>query len=291
MTNQMTKTNRWTIADVLQWTAEYFRDKGIQSGRLDAEVLLAHALNVDRLYLYMNLDRPLLPAEREMYRSLVRRRGRREPVALIVGTKEFWSIPIHTSPGILIPRPETEILVEVILEEIAGRDSPAILEIGTGSGAVAVAVARERPAARILATDVDPDALSTAAGNAKRAGVLESLTFLASDLFSAIRPDSRFDVICSNPPYVPSQIIRTLEPEIVGFEPHRALDGGPDGLDVIRCLVSEAKNFLAPEGALILEIGEDQEAPARQIMSTGGLFRTIKVFRDLAGKPRVVKGK
>jgi len=281
----------WTIGTILEWTTGYFTQKGIVSARLDAEVLLAYALEVERLYLYLNRDRPLSSAERQRYRTLVGRRARREPLALITGTKEFWSIPFRIVPGVLIPRPETELLVEAVLDQIKDVPSPALLEIGTGSGAVAVAVARECPRAHILATDVDTGALKIAALSARNAGVAEAIGLVASDLFSALRPGPMFDVICSNPPYVPSGAVDTLAPEIADFEPRRALDGGPDGLDVIRRLVEDAGGFLREHGVLILEIGDQQETSVKEILGLKGSFRDIQVFSDLSGKPRVVKGK
>lgn len=291
MRSQSRTPQRWTAGAVLEWTAGYFRKKGIPSARLDAEVLLAHALEVDRVQLYLDLDRPLLSSERDRYRELVKRRARREPTALITGTREFWSIPLRIVPGVLIPRPDTEILVETVVKEVRPITSPDILEIGTGSGAVAIAVATEHRQASVLASDIDFRALQTAMRNAQENGVSASVRFLASDLFRAVKPGTRFDVICSNPPYVPSEVIPTLEPEIVDFEPHRALDGGPEGLDTIRRLVAEARDYLKERGALILEIGDQQERSVREIFSSLGMFRDITVARDLAGKPRVVKGK
>ncbi|MBM3298657.1 MAG: peptide chain release factor N(5)-glutamine methyltransferase, partial [Deltaproteobacteria bacterium] len=215
MEAQIEKPERWTVKQILEWTASYFKNRGIRAPRLDAEVLLAHALGTDRLYLYLNLDIPLLPEERGAYRELVRRRAAREPVAFIVGKKEFWSIPIKVVPGVLIPRPETELLVEAVIEEIHPIDSPRILEIGTGCGAVAVAVLREQPSARVLATDTNTRALVLTSANAEAAQVQKgSLDLLASDLFSAIRGGTEFDVICSNPPYIPSDMVPGLEPEI-----------------------------------------------------------------------------
>lgn len=280
----------WTIGAILEWTAGYFTQKGIVSARLDAEVLLASALGVERLYLYLNRERPLSSDERERYRTLVGRRARREPLALITGTKEFWSIPLRIIPGVLIPRPETELLVEVVAAQIKNLPSPALLEIGTGSGAVAIALARECPHAHILATDIHVPGLNTAAVNARNAGVAQGIGFVASNFFDALRPGQMFDVICSNPPYVPSGVIDTLEPEIVNFEPRRALDGGPDGLDVIRLLAENSGRFLREQGALILEIGDEQEEAVQEILSLRGALRNIQILRDLSGKPRVVKG-
>jgi release factor glutamine methyltransferase len=281
---------RWTIKDVLEWTAGYFRRKGITTARLDAEVLLAHCLGVDRLHLYLNLDTPLKQEERVRFRELILRRGMREPVALIRGVKEFWSLRLRAAPGVLIPRPDTEALLQAVLDEIQERPSPSILEIGTGSGAIAVAIALENRRARIIATDIDKLALGAARFNAQNLGVSDSVDFLGSDLFTALREGSRFDVVCCNPPYIPSDVIPTLEPEI-NFEPRQALDGGPDGLSVIRRLVPQARHYLAERGALIIEIGSEQEGWVRDMFETLGGLHDIRSFPDLSGKPRVISGR
>lgn len=290
MEQQQKTPSRWTIKDVLEWTAAYFKKRGIATARLDAEVLLAFCLSADRLFLYLNLERPLLLAERVRYRELVRRRAMREPVSLIIGKKEFWSIPFRVVRGVLIPRPDTEILVEAVLEEIRSVPDPRILEIGTGSGAVSVAIAKENPAARILATDVSLLALETAALNAMECGVSGAIDFLATDLFLGVKPGRLFDVICSNPPYIPSDRIATLDPEI-NFEPLLALDGGPDGLDSIRRIAVQAKHFLKDHGALIIEMAPEQEEQVRRIFTKLAGLEDIRVFPDLSGKVRVVKGK
>lgn len=279
------------MKDVLEWTAGYFKSKGISTARLDAEVLLAHSLGVDRMHLYLNFDRPLVPSERTRYRELIQRRARREPVARIVGTKEFWSIPFRSVPGVLIPRPDTETLVEAILEEIKGRTEPNILEIGIGSGAVAVAVLKDNPNATIVATDIDSLALQTARLNAEDAGVATSLELVRMDLFESLRPGIEFDVICSNPPYIPSDDIAELEPEVREYEPLRALDGGPEGLDVIRRLIHGAGDFLTEDGALILEIGDGQASAVEELLARTVGFSDIRMYHDLASTPRVVKAK
>ena len=202
MEEQLKTRERWTIGDILNWTATYFAGKGVKTPRLDAEILLAHCLDVDRLYLYLNLDRPLLPDERSRFRELVKRRGLREPVALITGKKEFWSISLQIKPGILIPRPETEILVEVVIQEIKENPSPKVLEIGTGSGAVAIALAKDNPRVEVVATDTDSNVLLVAQANAKEAKSENAVRFIATDLFDGIRRGGYFDVICSNPPYI-----------------------------------------------------------------------------------------
>ncbi|MBI5251540.1 MAG: peptide chain release factor N(5)-glutamine methyltransferase [Desulfomonile tiedjei] len=282
--------SRWTIKDVLEWTAAYFKKRGITTARLDAEVLLAFCLSADRLFLYLNLERPLLTAERVRYRELVRRRAMREPVSLIIGKKEFWSLPFRVVPGVLIPRPDTEILVEAVVQEIRSIPEPRVLEIGTGSGAVSVAIAKENPTAEILATDVNLLALETASLNAEECGVSGSIDFLCTDLFLAISQRELFDVICSNPPYIPHDTIPTLDPEI-NFEPILALDGGPDGLDVIRHIAVHARHFLKDRGALILEMDPEQENQARRIFTNLTGLAEIRVFPDLSGKARVIKGK
>lgn len=291
MGNRAKNAQRWTIRDVLEWTSSHFGDKGIDTPRLDAEVLLAHALGTDRVYLYMNLDRPLSPEERKRFREYVIRRGSGEPVALITGVKEFWSIPFTVVPGVLIPRPDTEILVQAVLDEVREIVAPCILEIGTGSGAIAVSVATEIPTARILATDTDSTALQVAERNAQAAGVSESVEFAVSDLFEKVDPDRKFHVICSNPPYIPSGEIGRLQREIRDHEPIQALDGGPDGLEIIRRIAVRAKGHLKPGGALILEFGDGQEQAVKAILSTEGGFDEVRSFQDLAGKPRVAGGR
>lgn len=287
MQEQPKAPSRWTTKDVLEWTAAYFKTKAITTARLDAEVLLAHCLETDRLHLYLNLDRPLGAAERARYRELVRRRALREPVSLIIGRKEFWSIPFRVVSGVLIPRPDTEILVEAVLDEIHDKTSPSILEIGTGSGAVAVTISHERPEALVLATDIDARALKAAAYNTRK--VEATVILFGADLLDPIRPGVRFDVICSNPPYIPDHIIPTLEPEI-NFEPLRALQGGADGLDVFRKLVPQAREFLKETGALLLEMDSDQETAVHEIFTASG-FVHVETIPDLSGKPRVMKGK
>jgi len=289
MNQEPSKAPRWTVHEVLQWTTGYFREKGIASPRLDAEVLLAYCLKVDRLQLYLNFDRPLSVEERATYRGLVQRRAKREPVSLIVGHKEFWSLSFRTVPGVLIPRPETEILVQVVLDEIRGIEAPRVLEIGTGTGAVAVALLKEKPGTRLVATDVSLLALQTAQGNACAVGA-GALHLVAGELFSPFRPRPLFHVICSNPPYIPSAVIPTLEPEVRDFEPIAALDGGADGLGVIRDIIEQAADFLSPRGALCLEIGDGQDQSVMELMRLAG-FGDITAFPDLAGKARVIRGR
>jgi len=278
----------WTIRDVLTWTTDYLKRKGCQTPRLDAELLLAHNLGIERIGLYLDFDRPLSDAERLGFRNLVRRRALREPVALIIGKKEFWSLDIVVTPGVLIPRPETEILVQVVLEECQDLLNLSVLEIGCGSGAPLIAIACARPDIRLFACDISINSLCCASANASSHGFSDQILFFASDLLESVRAEHMFDVIYSNPPYIPSKDVDSLAPEIRNFEPREALDGGLDGLDVIRRLIPSSQIRLKPGGRLIMEIGEDQVQPVRKLLQTNG-FSAVRVHQDLSGKNRVVK--
>ncbi len=282
--------DRWTVRDILSWTSSYFAGKGLTSPRLDAELLLAHCLGTDRLNLYLNYDRPLGKEERGKYRWFVRRRISREPVALITGTKEFWSFSFEISRGVLIPRPDTEILVDAVLNTVSQIEDPRILEIGTGSGAVAVTLMRETKRGRVTATDMDIGAITCAAKNAKRSGVMDLMDFCVSDLFSAFGENAQFDVVCSNPPYISTPELAQLQPEIRFFEPVAALDGGPDGLDTIKLIVASAGRYLKKSGRLFLEVGAGQAEDVQQAFIFLGGFSKVYTFNDLAGIPRVVSG-
>lgn len=280
----------WTIKALLEWTAGYLAEKGVRTPRLDAEVLLASVLGVDRLYLYLNMDRPTAATERTKYREAVLRRARREPTALITGEKEFWSFPFKVARGVLIPRPDTETLVECVLRHIGGHDQPRVLELGVGSGVVSVSILRENPGATVLGTDISGLALYLARENAARAGVASRLSLLASDMFEALRSGPHFDVICSNPPYVPTADIDMLEPEVSRFEPTWVLDGGPDGLDAIRKIACKAGDFLKPTGVIILEVGAGQAREVSRLLHVLAGCKETAIYKDLAGKERVVEG-
>jgi len=282
--------NTWTIKHVLEWTTGYFKTKSLGSPRLDAEVLLADSLGVDRLYLYLNLERPLSQRERDRYRQSIVRRARREPASLITGKKEFWSYEFRVVPGVLIPRPDTEILVECILREMSRFQDPLVLEIGVGSGAVSVSLLREHESCRAVGTDVSLAALMLARENAQVSGVKDRLHLAASDFFSSLKRGSHFDIVCSNPPYIPTCDIESLDPEIKYFEPVSALDGGSDGLDAIRKIAQDASHFLKPGGVLALEIGDGQSEKVSAIFNDSCGCRRVSVAKDLAGRGRVVMG-
>jgi release factor glutamine methyltransferase len=290
MTSPNSLAARWTIREILRWTCDFFKKKGIETSRLDAELLLAHALGTDRLRLYLNYDAPLSLDERERFRALVRRRAGREPVSLILGRRDFWSFSVKVVPGVLTPRPETEVLVETALFLLRHVARPKVLEIGTGSGAVAAALAAELPDAWVLATDIDETAACSARDNVRSTDMKGHVSVMVSDTFSAIKPGAGFDLICSNPPYIRSADIDGLPPEVSQFEPRLALDGGADGFDFIRRLAIESEPHLAPGGFLCMEIGADQKSGALAILAGEGFADTL-CFPDLAGRPRVVVGR
>jgi release factor glutamine methyltransferase len=256
---------------------------GIDSARLDAEVLLAHALGMGRTTLFIRLRDPVAPDTASRLETLLRRRERREPVAYLTGEQEFWSLRFEVSPDVLIPRPETELLVELALRELPIDQPLRVLDIGTGSGCIAVAIAHERPSVHVTAVDVSAAALAVALRNAAAHGVTARMTFIESDLFAALPTDARFDVIASNPPYLaPSDAV---SPELAS-EPHNALYAGADGLDIIRRLIVAAPERLQPHGRLLIEIGQGQSDAVLTLVRAAGF--TAEVVPDLAGIPRVL---
>ncbi|ABS28392.1 peptide chain release factor N(5)-glutamine methyltransferase [Anaeromyxobacter sp. Fw109-5] len=272
----------WTPLKLLAWTQEFFAKKGVDSPRLTAEVLLARALSCDRVRLYLDFDKPLGDPELAVYRELVRRRAEGEPTAYLVGKREFYGRDFAVDARVLVPRPETELLVEAALAELprGGR----LLDLCTGSGAIGVTVALERPDARVLATDASEDALAVARENASRLGAVVELAH--GDLWAAVHGDARFEVIASNPPYVPAGELAGLAPE-VRREPCIALDGGFDGLAVLRRIVSGAPGRLVPGGALLLEMHERHLDELPRLCLQAG-FERAEARRDLAGLPRLV---
>ena len=283
----------WTVLELLRWTTDYFTRAGIDTARLDAEVLLAHALETERLRLYVDYEKPVLADERDRFRALVQRRaGERVPVSQLLGQREFWSLPFRVNSDVLTPRPETETLVEAALGKAATKgDDPAsasairILDLGTGSGAIALSLASELPHAEITATDLSEQALQIATENADHLHTRERIRFLAGDLFEPVASE-RFDVIVSNPPYVARNEAASLPPEL-SHEPEMALFAGADGLDVIRRLVAEAGDHLSPGGWLLFELSPEQIDVVEQELLNAGFVELERHF-DLAKRPRVV---
>ena len=281
----------WTPLKLIQWATEYFDTQHIDSPRTTAEILLAHALGVKRIDLYLRYDQPLNSDELTRFKVLIKRRISREPVAYILGYKEFWSMDLAVNRNVLIPRPETECLVERALQSLAADANPerkSILELGTGSGAVVVALASENPRHSYIGTDVSSDAVRVARQNAIRHGLGAKIYFMVADWFAAFNPESgRFDLIVSNPPYIRSGDIKRLEPEIYAYEPLLALDGAKDGLRDLHHIVHCAHCYLKPAGLLLLEIGHDQKEPLRQIIHTSGRYENITFYKDYSGHDRI----
>ena len=278
---------RWTVLELIRWTTQHFAERGLDSPRLDAEVLLAHSLGVRRLDLYLQFDKPVLPTERARYRELVARRVReRVPVSLLVGEKEFWSLSFRVSPDVLTPRPETEILVEAALRRMPGRGAGLrVLDVGTGSGAIALAIAHERPEASVTATDLCAKALQIARANADQLHIGESVRFLTGSLFEPVRGE-RFELIVSNPPYLARKGAQALPPELA-HEPDVALFGGEDGYEVLRPFAAGVKEMLEPGGFTAVEVDPGQVEAVSRWFSEAGLTE-IESLRDIAGRPRVV---
>ncbi len=290
MTSSDPERRTWTILDLLRWTTDHFAGRGIETPRLDAECLLAFALGVDRMRLYLDFDKPASPGERDAFRELVQRRAdERVPVAQLVGGKEFWSLPLLVTADVLSPRPETETLVAAALGRLPERDSDArVLEIGTGSGAVALAIARERPRARITATDVSPAALKVAEQNARELGMEGQIEFAEGSLFGPV-VGREFDLVVSNPPYLAESERSELAPELA-HEPDVALFAGPDGLAVLRELAAGVPAFLAPGGGFAVELAPDQAPTVAHWLREAGLGDVV-THRDLAARPRVVSAR
>jgi release factor glutamine methyltransferase len=279
-----------TALAYLELAAKFLAGRGIASARLDAELLLAFVLGTDRVGVYLRFDRPLGLPEVDGYRALIKRRGEGEPVAHLTGTREFWSRPFGVSQDVLIPRPETELVVERALALVPTRERPLrVLDLGTGSGAIAVALAAELPAADVVAVDASDAALAIAERNVATAELAGRVTLLLGDWTTALPADARFDLVVSNPPYIPSDDIAALAPE-VRREPRLALDGGADGLAAYRRIIPEAARVLVPGGALVLEVGAGQ-APAVAELLAAHAFTSVARHADLAGIERVVEGR
>lgn len=279
-------TERWTVLKILKWTTDYFAGKDIDSARLEAELLLAATLELDRVGLYVNFERPLDSGELTAFRERVRRRALREPLQYILGEAEFWSLVFKVSPAVLVPRADTEILVEEALNRIEG--AARVLDVGTGSGAIAIALAHEKPEIQMTALDCSEPALDVARSNARCHGVEERINFYNGDL--AMLPSGPFEMIVSNPPYIPTTDWEKLTPEVRDHEPRLALDGGDDGLRAYRQLADQVGNILIPGGWLLVEVGIDQATSVRDLFEASGLVE-VGWRDDYAGIPRVVMGK
>jgi release factor glutamine methyltransferase len=286
---QSTAQQDWTVGSLLEWTERFLTQKGVEFPRLDAQVLLAHALSCKRIDLYgARHGEPASEEARQRYRELIRKRVEGCPVAYLVGRKEFFSLELEVGPDVLIPRPDSELAVTECLRLAKGMAGPRALDMGTGSGNLAVAVAKHHKGARVTAVDLSPKALAVAERNAVKHGVAERVRFLGGDLFAPLPAGERFDFILSNPPYIPRDDIAKLAPGVRDYEPHLALDGGPDGYAVLERLVAGARDWLEPGGHLIVEIGAPQEAEARRRIAAHAGYELAPTVHDYSRHPRVL---
>jgi len=281
----------WTLLALLETTTRFFREKGLDSARVDAELLLAHVLGRRRIELYVEHDRPLRSAEVDAYREFVRRRASGEPVQRILGETEFYSITLGMAEGVFIPRPETELLVDFAVAFV--RRPPAgekiAFDAGTGTGAIAIAIARNAPSLRVIAVDTSPAAVACAHENARRAGVDDRVTVEEGDMVESLAERAgTIDLVVSNPPYVTTEEMVSLPPEVRDHDPHDALHGGADGLDPYRRIVPAAAKALRPGGLLILEVSDTTAEPVARLVGEEGRLGEAKIDRDYAGRRRVL---
>ncbi len=291
----MPEAEPWTIGRLLTWTTDYLKRQGSDSPRLEAEVLLAKARGCQRIELYTAFGDLVSDEVRAQFRGFVQRRAAGEPVAYVVGHREFYSLSFRVRTGVLVPRPETELLVVELLDRVRERGQPPapllIADVGTGSGAIAITVAKHAPACRLVAIDCSPQALEVARENAQQHGVAERVEFFQGDLLADLPADARFDMVVSNPPYVSQPEWEKLSATIKNYEPREALVGGPTGVETIARLVPQAAERLQPGGWLLLEISPMIEAATRQHVDAKGRFEPATIRKDLAGLPRVLRAR
>jgi release factor glutamine methyltransferase len=309
----------WTILEILRWTTDYFRDKAVSEPRASAEVLLAHTLGVSRLDLYLRYDQPLTPEELARFKALMVRRRNGEPVAYLTGHREFWSLDFRVTPAVLIPRPETETLVAATLEaarllrgEGEGCTTPTLanntgnsressppapnrgilgLEIGVGSGAVVIALAKELPEITWVGVDLSAAALEVARDNVRRQGVADRVHLLQADLLTAFKAQPSFDLLVANLPYVPRQEWERLPKDIKDFEPHQALVGGEDGLDLISRVIGQAHRIVGQGGWVLLEVGDGQASSVAALLAETGAYDHPETIIDFNKIARVVRAR
>ena len=277
----------WTIGRILKWTEQYFGQKGVESPRLDAEVLLSHVLRKQRIYLYVHFDEPLDKEELAAYKELIKQRVAHVPVAYLLGEKEFMGMSFKVTPAVLVPRPDTEILVQVAVERLRGYPQPVrFADIGTGSGAICLSVLSFVPGSTAETVDISAEARAVAEENAASLALAERIRFHTGDLLAPL--DGKFTAILSNPPYIPDKEIAGLQAEVRLAEPHMALAGGEDGMDFYRRLCAEAPKFLTEDGFMALEVGMGQAQLVAKLAEENPLIRRTEIIKDLAGVERVV---
>jgi release factor glutamine methyltransferase len=284
----------WTVRRLLEWTTGFFTRKGVDAPRLSAELLLAHVLDYPRIKLYTDYERPLTEKELADYRALVQRAGEHEPIAYLTGRAWFFNLEFEVTPAVLIPRPDTETLVENVLQlarNAPGFEAPRVLDLCTGSGCIAVAVASRLKNATVLATDISADAVAVASRNVERLSVADRVAVEQGDLYDPLSrvPDPQpFNLILANPPYIPTGEIEKLDRNVRDYEPVQALDGGIDGLVVHRRILEGAAERVVPGGRIYLEIQFDQGPTVVDLASAHAEFEDVRILKDHAGNPRVV---
>jgi release factor glutamine methyltransferase len=281
----------WTVRNLLTWTAKHFQAKGIEAGAAEARLLLAHVFGCRPIEVLARYDDEPTGEERKRFKELIQKRVEGCPVAYLVGTKDFYLLTFDVTPAVLIPRPDTETLVQAAIDHLRGKPAPAVLDLGTGSGCVAVSVAHKVRAASVTAVDVSPDAAEVAACNAAKHGVADRVTVRVGDLFAPLPADARFDLILSNPPYIPPSEIDTLDRDVKDYEPRLALDGGPDGLAFYRRIAAASARWLTPGGMVMVEVGWTQDAAVRGIFGEWDDFVVGESLKDMSGRWRVVRAK
>ena len=280
----------WTIGSILQWTTRFFTEKGIESPRIDAEVLLGHVLKKERIYLYVHFEEPLQLEELAAYREAIKQRVSRVPVAYIIGTREFMGLPFKVTEDTLVPRPDTEILVQAAIDRLKAVERPVrFADIGTGTGAICLSVLKYVPEATADTVDISEAARKVAEENAASLELTERITFYTGDLLHPLAGNiGSYDAILSNPPYIPDADIETLAPEVRCKEPRTALAGGPDGLAFYRRLIADSPTLLKEDGFLAVEVGIHQAKVVAKMAVESGAFARTEIIKDYGGIERVV---
>jgi release factor glutamine methyltransferase len=284
----------WTVRRILEWTAAFFTRKSVDAPRLSAELLLSHVLNCPRIKLFTDYERPLADGELTSYRDLVKRAGEQEPIAYLTGRAHFFNLEFEVDRGVLIPRPDTETLVEDVLQTVriqSGLDSPRVLDLCTGSGCIACAIAKQLKSAQVLAVDISPAAVAVAKRNVERLKLADRVTVEQGDLYEPLGrvvDAGPFHLIVANPPYIPTADVAKLDASVRAYEPTQALDGGPDGLALHRRILEQVDDRLVPGGRVYLEIQFDQGERALQLLKDHPALEEAKLLRDLGGNDRVV---
>jgi release factor glutamine methyltransferase len=285
-------TAPWTVGRLLQWTADFLKKHGSETALLDSQLLLAEAMGCKKIDLYVRFEEEPSESVRTKFRELVKRRSEGEPVAYLLGCKEFNSLDFRVTPDVLIPRPETEHLVVAMLDLAKPKDSPrSIADVGTGSGIIAVCAAKHLPSAKVTAIDLSAPALAIARENAEKHGVASRIEFVESDLFAAVPAERTFDIIASNPPYISTAELADTQSDVKNFEPTMALLAGPTGVEVIERLVPQAYDRLNAGGHLLMEISPMIDEKVRAIVQNHGGFELSPTIKDLARLPRVIQAR